>query len=376
MEGMERMEAGTPGPPDPCLPSADLERVRRLVLEHGWNTTCFQLLNPGLQYWFSARGDAVAGYVRQGRWWVVAGAPVAAPPRWRDALVELERAARGEGARLAFFAAERRLEDALASEPRWVRMRLGAQPIFDPARWDDALAGHPSLRAQLHRARNKHVRVREWPPEVAAEHPGLWRCLRQWLARRGLPPLLFLTTPWTLGRLADRRVFVAERAGVAVGFLVPSPVPARRWALVEQLVRGDDAPNGTSELLVDAAFRALSADCERVTLGLAPLSERTGGWELSPAWLRATVGWARAHGRRFYNFRGLEAFKAKLGPLAWEPVWWIAEGRRVGPGPLWATLGAFAGGRPATFAARALVRSLRQELRRARGVAGGALSGR
>lgn len=341
----------------------DLELVRRLVLAHGWNTTCFQLLNPGLEYWVSRAGDAVAGYVEQGRWWVVAGAPVAPPDRLKEAVAELQSAARERGTRIAYFAAEERLETLLATDHRWSRFRLGAQPIFDPAAWPRALAGHESLRAQLHRARNKGVEVREWPVARAAESTALRRCLAEWLARRGLPPLLFLTTPWTLGRLADRRVFVAEREGTPIGFLVTSPVPARRWALVEQLVRGNAAPNGTSELLVDAAFRALEDECERVTLGLAPLSDRTGGWEESPPWLRLLVRWARAHGRRFYNFRGLEAFKAKLDPVTWEPVWLLAEAERIGPGLMWATLGAFAGGRPATFALRALVRAAGRELR-------------
>src|SRR6185436_15948797 len=221
-----------------------------------------------------------------------------AEERWRDAVGELLADAQRHGARLAFFAAERRLEELLASERGWARFRVGAQPIFDPRRWEATLASHASLRAQLNRARNKGVRVREWTASAAAEHPDLRRCLREWLAGRGLPPLLFLTTPWTLGRLQARRVFVAERDGRAVGFLVTSPVPARRWALVEQMVRGREAPNGTAELMVDAAFRALAGECDRLTLGLAPLSARAGGWDDAPAWLRFLVGWARAHGRR------------------------------------------------------------------------------
>ncbi|HEV8240172.1 MAG TPA: DUF2156 domain-containing protein [Thermoanaerobaculia bacterium] len=340
----------------------NLELVCRLVLAYGWNTTCFQLLNPGLDYWVSASGDAVAGYVEQGRWWMVAGAPVAPPERWRDAVGELEAAARVRGRRIAYFAAEERLEELHPPSAGWARLRLGAQPIFEPRAWPATLAHHASLRAQLARARNKGVRVRELPAAAAARDPRLACVLAEWLARRGLPPLLFLTTPWTLGRLADRRVFVAERDGVPVGFLVSSPVPARRWALVEQIVRGAAAPNGTAELLVGAAFDALAAECERVTLGLAPLSDRAGGWDDAPAWLRLLVGWARLHGRRFYNFRGLESFKAKLAPVEWEPVWLLADARRVGPGLLWAVLGAFAGGRPSRFAARALARAVSHEL--------------
>ena len=30
--------------------------------------------------------------------------------------------------------------------------------------------------------------------------------------------------------------------------------------------------------------------------------------------------WVRAHGKRFYNFEGLEAFKSKFRPDGWEPI--------------------------------------------------------
>ena len=36
---------------------------RRLVLEHGWNATAYQILNPGIAHWFAREGDAVIGYV-------------------------------------------------------------------------------------------------------------------------------------------------------------------------------------------------------------------------------------------------------------------------------------------------------------------------
>ena len=69
-------------------PERDLKLVRRLVLAHGWNTTCFQLLNPGLEYWFSASRDAVVAAARD----LVAGiqrraANVAAARREADARI-------------------------------------------------------------------------------------------------------------------------------------------------------------------------------------------------------------------------------------------------------------------------------------------------
>jgi len=55
------------------------------------------------------------------------------------------------------------------------------------------------------------VSVEEWPASQAQDHPGLQRCLEEWLATRPLPTLHFLTEPVGLNRLADRRLFVAQK---------------------------------------------------------------------------------------------------------------------------------------------------------------------
>jgi phosphatidylglycerol lysyltransferase len=50
-------------------------------------------------------------------------------------------------------------------------------------------------------------------------------------------------------------------------------------------------------------------------------------------WLRFVLQWVRLHGARFYNFAGLDAFKAKFNPEAWEPMYADATGRtRLGKG--------------------------------------------
>jgi hypothetical protein len=60
------------------LPTADNahERARELILRFGWNATAYQILNPGIELWFSRSGDGVVGFVRHHRTRVVAGAPI------------------------------------------------------------------------------------------------------------------------------------------------------------------------------------------------------------------------------------------------------------------------------------------------------------
>lgn len=114
-------------------------------------------------------------------------------------------------------------------------------------------------RAQLYRARNKSVEAHTWTNHDVVANLDIRRCLGEWLADRPMPSRHFLLEPQTLERLWDRRVFVALRCGRPVGFLVATPVPSRNGWLIEQFIRGREAPNGTAELLIDAAFRAAAA---------------------------------------------------------------------------------------------------------------------
>ncbi|RMH23122.1 MAG: DUF2156 domain-containing protein [Acidobacteria bacterium] len=350
---------------DPTAIPEALARSRELVLAHGYNATAYQILNPGIRRWFSPAGDAVVGYVPSGGYRVVAGSPVCAPDRLAAAVAAFEDDTHRRGRWSCYFAAEERLARLLARRGPLDRILLGAQPVWDPSAWPAILARKASLRAQLYRARNKGVVVTRWPAERATAHPSLKRCLDHWLAGRGLPPLHFLIEPETLGRLYDRRVFVAARGDDVVGFLVASPVPARRGWLVEQTIRGPGAPNGTSELLLDAAMRHLAAGgAAFVTLGLSPLSRRAGVTPPpQPWWIRLLLDWLRAHGRRFYNFEGLDSYKAKFLPQAWEPIYAITSERRVGLGTLYAIAGAFGKTPPPLLLLRAVARAARQEAR-------------
>jgi len=350
------------------MPSPTHDRARELVLAFGWNTTAYQILNPGIQFWFSAQGDAVVGYVPAGTRWVVAGAPVCAPERLASVAEELEHDARRSGRRIVYFGAEGRLDALYGNGQRHARLLLGSQPMWRPAAWHGRVHSRASMRAQLYRARNKGVEVEHWPSARAEDDPRLRRCLEEWLATRPLPPLHFLVEPETLGTLHDRSVFVAIRDGTPVGFLVASPIPARNGWLTEQFVRGINAPNGTAELLIDAAVDWMAEhDASYVTLGLAPLSERaiatsTPAWHDAPFWLRALLRWTRAHGRRFYHFEGLDAFKAKFAPEKWEPVYAIADEPVFSPQSLFAIASAFTSGAPIRTVARGLWRAIRQEV--------------
>jgi phosphatidylglycerol lysyltransferase len=341
-----------------------IQRVRALVLRHGWNTTAYQILNPGISHWFSAADDAVVGFVQRCGVRIVAGAPVCAKERLRDVVGEFEQSSAAAGCRVCYFCAESRLETALRSSARHSMALLGAQPIWRPPQWPAIFQRHASLRAQLKRACNKAVTVNEWPVGRASRDPAMLRCLREWLATRSFPTLHFLVEPMTLERLYDRRVFVAERDEEVIGFVVASPVPLRKGWLIEQIIRGRNAVNGTSEMMIDAAVRGMAeSGSEFMTMGLSPLSQRAAVQSpANPLWIRLLLGWVRAHGRRFYNFDGLDAFKAKFQPDMWEPIFAISNEERFSPLTLYAVASAFTQSSPVSAISRAILKALQTEI--------------
>jgi len=102
------------------------------------------------------------------------------------------------------------------------------------------------------------------------------------------------------------------------------------------------------ELMIDYAMRALAEDgYQYATLGLSPLSRRAEVPPFdNPMWLRVFLAWLRKHGQRIYNFDGLDAFKTKLRPERWEPVFAVTNEPHVSFRTLYAIASAFSGNAP------------------------------
>lgn len=321
-------------------------RVLELVRAHGWNATAFQTLERDYAYAFY--GDACVAYVETAGARVAAGAPIAAEAELASVAAAFVRDARAVGKRCCFVATEDRFCRATRDELR--TLAIGEQPVWDPRGWAAHLRTHRSLREQLRRARAKGVRVRLLEPrelDDGAVRDAIEGIVARWLASRELAPLEFLVRvdPFTFP--TDRRCFVAELGDAIVGFAAAIPVPARAGWFIEDLLRDADAPNGTTESLVDAVMRwAEQSGCEWLTLGLAPLSGEVRGF------LRL----ARERGGIVYDFEGLHAFKAKLGPHTWLPLHLSYPPTQRAITSVVDTLVAFAGGRPLRFLLRSLVR--------------------
>jgi phosphatidylglycerol lysyltransferase len=371
----------------------DDARAMALLTRYARNAMAFRVLSPGMRHWFAAHrdpphiatsndhtatnkpragddngDDGLVAYVEVAGAWVTAGEPIASSEHTIEVAERFVEHAIRHHKRVSFFATE----GALALSPRFRRVLIGEQAVWNPQEWAEVVKANRSLREQLRRARAKGVRIRALSADDVREgtpmRAALDRLIQRWLATRPMSSLHFLVMLDPFGFVGYRRLFVAERIPAdashheddpknatrrehlpspPLAFLSLAPVAARNGWLLEHLLRDPDAINGTSEALVDFAMRTMASEgVTWATLGLAPLTGPVSGW------LRI----ARIVARPFYNFAGLSAFKRKLRPGSWEPIY-LAYPRESSS--VWAMrdgLRAFAGGSLIAFGARTVLR--------------------
>ena len=331
-----------------AAPETDPLSALPLLLRHGRDAVSFQALESHMRHWRDAPAPdgtgALVAYCDTGSAWIAGGGPLAGDDDLARAADRFAAAARAAGRRASFFASES--SGALAG---FDTLFLGEQPLFHPGRWVASLPGRRRLREQLRRARAKGVSVRlVMPDELAPGSPlrgAVEELAAEWLGSRRMEPMSFLVALEPFHAPDEHRYVVAEQRGRLVGFLSAVPIYARRGWLVEDVLRGARAPNGTSETLLDALMRDV-ADSELVTLGLAPLSGPISRWQRLVRYLT----------RPLYDFRGVRAFKERLRPVAWEPVWLAFPRGEAAALHLADGLRAFAGGSLVRFGIRSMVR--------------------
>ena len=245
------------GAPDRALLTAALRA-------YGRNATSFQLLERDFRVW----ARRVPAHRRRPWWptstpgsaWVAGGEPLApAEGIQRVAQAASSPPPAAAGRRASFFATRGTSWRVTTGRSPAVLL-LGEQPVWDPQEWTSMVrvparcapsssgAGQGGARSAVRRA--DVAPGRRAPPRArsrwcaAGRPPGPWRRWGFWCG----------VEPFTDAEA--RRMFVAEREGEIVALLSMAPVYARDGWLFEDLLRDPSAPNGTSELLVDAGMRA------------------------------------------------------------------------------------------------------------------------
>jgi phosphatidylglycerol lysyltransferase len=345
--------------------NVEVERARKIVMQYGWNSMAYQILNPGISLWFSKQFDGVIGFVQTNTHYIVAGSPISSEEHLAEITSEFLDIALTNNKKVCFFGAQERIAVILSTFAPTSTIVLGAQPAWKPKEWLASVGTKQSLRAQLLRARNKYVVTKIIERDFDVIRHELKNCLEEWISTRHLPSMHFLVEPNTVDRLEDRILCIAEKENSIVGFCIASPIPLRNGWLIEQIVRSEDAPNGTAELLLFTLITDIQKrNSSFITLGLSPLSQYYQLPLHHPWWLNLLLRSVRSYGTFLYNFTGLELFKAKFLPTMWEPVFAITNERKPTLSTLYAIATAFSVISPIKFVAKGLVKYVQQAIKR------------
>jgi phosphatidylglycerol lysyltransferase len=264
----------------------------------------------------------VAGYLRQGRWAVMATGPAAVPGREVDAVGEL--LARLRNLRL------RPLFAAVVDPTPYEAHGLVSRPVAEDAvieLKDFSLAGkrRANIRHSVTSARRAGLRVVPWSADLedqAAAVSGAWLS-----GKRGGE------MGFTLGRFdaaamasCETRV-VLDEGGLVVALATWHTYDDGRGRVLDLMRRAPDAPNPSMDLLIAESLLEFSAaGVERASLGAVPLSRGS-------------------FAERIYPTRSLRRYKDKFAPT-WEmhhlvgpsrmllPAAFMALGRAYCPGGL------------------------------------------
>jgi hypothetical protein len=313
------------------------------LFAHGDRTSSFLSAYPHLRDHAVAAGRIrcvdVPGAV------VAAGEPLCPTATRADAFFDLAAAARRDGRRAVMMP----VGGALAAELRARGARtlcVGSEPVLELSEWlgegtgPDPLERLPVARALARRG----GRVVAWDAgaltdeqrAVVADLAAAWKT-----ARTG-PLVGFLNVVDPLQLVAHKALFVVYDGKLAGPAAVLAAVPVAAndgsgrvdaWFFADYL-RHPDARAGSVELLFVEAARALrDRGAREVRLGLCPLLHLHRG-DVDGVFERLLRPVLARHQQRAtfpFSYASVAAFKTKLGPTRWDPLYVVVDGAR-GPG--------------------------------------------
>jgi phosphatidylglycerol lysyltransferase len=252
-------------------------------------------------------GGGVAGFVRRGRWAIVATEPATPPGTETTALEELLAQLRSERLHPIFAA----VSDPTPFEALGFHCHpVADDPIIDLRGFSLAGKRRSSVRHSVTSARRAGLVVQRFRSEHTA---GCADVSAAWLSKKRGGEMGF-----TLGRFdplamtrTDCRVAI-DADGRVVGFVTWHSFNAGRARVLDLMRRSPDAPNPTMDLLIGASLAEFAErEIEVASLGSVPLS----------------------HGRlaeHVYPTRSLWRYKDKFAPQ-WQPRYLAVQSRSALP---------------------------------------------
>ncbi len=273
---------------------------------------------------FSPDGEAFLMYSRQGRSIIAFLDPVG-PKASRDELVwQFVEAARASGCRAVFYQASPALLPAIA-DAGMKAFKLGEMAVVDLEHFDLKGGKWAGLRQAAAKGERDGLSFEIIPANgLSSVMDDLRRISDAWLDHHRAKEKSFSLGAFTDFYMLSQPVAVLRYQGRIVAFANILLTETRQEASIDLMRFAPDAPRGAMDFLFVRLTTALREEGYRsFNLGMAPLSGLSRR-QVAPVWDRIANTFYE-HGERFYNFKGLRAFKSKFHP-DWQPRYLAVAG--------------------------------------------------
>jgi len=273
---------------------------------------------------FSEKGDAFIMYGRQGRSWIALFDPIGERSAIPELVWRFVESARAAGCRAVFY----QISPALLSHCADAGLRafkLGELAVADLKTFEMKGGKWANLRQTASRAQRDGLEFEVIAPEdVPAAMDELGSVSNAWLEDHNAKEKGFSLGAFDPDYIVAQPVGILKREGRIVAFANILITAAKDEGTIDLMRFSPDAPKGSMDFLFVQIMEYLrDQGFAHFNLGMAPLSGMSKR-EMAPVWDRvgSTVF---EHGERFYNFKGLRAFKSKFHPH-WHPRYLAVSG--------------------------------------------------
>ncbi|WP_390173994.1 bifunctional lysylphosphatidylglycerol flippase/synthetase MprF [Robbsia andropogonis] len=273
---------------------------------------------------FSKSRKAFLMYAKRGRTWAALHDPVGARDEWAGLIREFVALAHAHGGRAAFY--QVRAEALpLYLDAGLTLVKLGEEAQIDLHAFEMTGPHRANLRYAMKRGEKDGLSMQVVDKaHVHAFVPTLRRISDTWLDSRSAKEKSFSVAAFTPEYLASQSVIVISQNGLPVAFSTFMTTDLNEEATIGVMRHLNEASPYTMEyLFTSLALHLKKAGLRTLSLGMSPLSGMTPSPLASPWFRLGALTWR--FGGRFYNFRGLRAFKNKFTPQ-WEPRYLAASG--------------------------------------------------
>lgn len=266
---------------------------------------------------FSEKGNAFIMYGIRGRSWIALADPVGDESEFSDLIWQFVETVRANGGRAVFY------QISSASLPYCTdaglrAFKLGELAMIDLKRFELKGGKLANLRQSLSRGTRDGLTFSVVDtPDVPAIYDELKQVSDSWLEHHNTREKTFSLGSFERDYILSQPVAVLHKDGKITAFANLLMTDTKSQVTVDLMRFAPDAPRGSMDFLFVSIIEHMREQgYAQFNLGMAPLSGMSKR-DAAPVWDRIG-GTLFEHGERFYNFKGLRAFKSKFHPK-WEP---------------------------------------------------------